>query len=263
VLDQTIGRFTIRARLGAGSFGEVWRADHVDGGNIVAIKLFRPELAGTDAMHDAFAEARALARVVSSGFAKIYDADLYGGRPFIISELVDGDTLAAHIERNRFSGTQVVATIHPLCRALSTAHGANVMHHDLKPTNVMIGRDQRVVIVDFGASKLVAAAPQLATAAYLAPEQLDGAHADGTADVYALGCLAYEMATARRAFSDNQPRYPAPSVRALVPDCALVLDRLIATMLEVRPQERPSMREITKRFGMLASLQSPLDETLD
>jgi len=261
VLDRTIGRFAIRAHVGSGSFGEVWRGEHVDGGNSVAIKIIHAALAQLDAIHAMFDEARTLSRIAALGIAKIYDADLFCGQPFVISELVVGDTLADRIQRGRFSSTQVVATIHPLARALSTAHGVGVMHHDLKPTNVMIA--DRVVIVDFGMSKLVAAVPDRGTAAYMAPEQLDGAAADGTADVYALGCLAYEMACQRPPFSPNQPRYPAPSVRALMPDCGPVLDRLIANMLEARPQDRLSMREVTKRFGMLASTEAPLDETLD
>jgi serine/threonine-protein kinase len=262
VLDRTIGRFAIRARLGAGSFGEVWRAEHVDGGNTVAIKIIHPELAQLDAIHAMYAEAKTLSRVAAVGIAKIYDADVFCGQPFVISELVAGDTLADGIQRGRFSSTQVVATLHPLARALSTAHGVGVMHHDLKPTNVMLAGD-RVVIVDFAMSKLIAAVPDRGTAAYMAPEQLDGVVADGLADVYALGCLAYEMACQRPPFSPNQPRYPAPSVRALVPDCGPVLDRLIANMLEARPQDRLSMREVTKRFGMLASTEAPLDDTID
>jgi serine/threonine-protein kinase len=261
VRADRIGNFAIRTRLGAGSLGETWLGEHVEIGSQVAIKLCSPEVSKLEAIHLAFAEARALSRVAHTGFAQIYDADFHGGRAYVIRDLIAGDTLADRIRRGRFSSTQVVAAVHPIARALSTAAGAGVLHHDLKPTNVVFA-DDRVVVVDFGASKLVGSRPDLGTAAYMAPEQLDGAPADGTADVYALGCLAFAMACERPPFSESQPRYPAPSVRSHVPDFGPVLDRLIASMLEVRPQDRPSMREITKRFGMLASTAAPLDDTV-
>jgi serine/threonine-protein kinase len=262
VCADTIGKFAIRTRLGAGGLGETWLAEHVEIGSRVAIKLFAPAVGQLEAIHLAFAEARALSRIAHTGIAKIYDADFHCGHAYVISELVAGETLADRMRRGRFSSTQVVAAVHPIARALSTAAAAGVLHHDLKPTNIVLAND-RVVVVDFAASKLIASRPDLGTAAYMAPELLDGAGADGAADVYALGCLAFAMACERPPFSETQPRYPAPSVRSHAPDFGPVLDRLIASMLEVRPQDRPSLREVTKRFGMLANTAAPLDDTVE
>ena len=280
MIGETIGRYDLRSRLGEGPFGEVWLAGHRETQGAVAIKLLHPGVSALPAIPRFVDEARAVGRIAHPGVAKIFDAGVRAdGRAYVVSELVLGQTLGQRIAQGRSSQTQVADAVAQVARALAAAQGVGVVHHDLKPSNVLLVPDEdrpsgeRAVVLDFGLAPLVAAGIERGAAAYLAPEQWSRGEvpADGVADVYALGCLAFEMATGRPPFKASTPARlrerhlhdPAPSIRSYMPDIGAVLDRLVARMLEKRPADRPgSMKDLAKLFDLLVGQEAPLGETV-
>lgn len=277
---ETIGRFELRSRLGAGPFGEVWLAGHRETQDAVAIKLLHPDVSALPEIPAFVAGARAVARIASASIAKVFDAGIGGdGRAYVVTELVLGQTLGQRIARGRCSQTQVADAISQIARALTAAQGVGVVHHDLKPSNVMLVPDadrasgERAVVLDFGLAPLVAAGLERAAPAYVAPELWTRGEvpADAAADVYALGCLAFELAVGRPPFrapthASYRERHlhdPAPSIRSQMPDVGAVLDKLVARMLEKRPEDRPrSMKDLARLFDLLVGQEAPLGETV-
>jgi serine/threonine-protein kinase len=293
MIGETIGRYELRSRLGEGPFGEVWLAGHRETQAAVAIKLLHADVSSLPAIARFVDDARAVGRLANAGIAKVFDAGLRpDGRAYAVSELVLGQTLRQRISAGRFSQTQVADVVAQTARALAAAQGVNVSHHDLKPTNILLVPDEeratgeRVVVLDFGLAPLAtallapsaiairAATPYLAAGApYLAPEQWRAGEApvSPAADIYALGCLAFEMATGRPPFKapshatlrERHLQDQAPSVRSYMPDIGAVMDKLVGRMLEKSPTERPrSMKDIAKLFDLLVGHQAPLGETV-
>jgi serine/threonine-protein kinase len=223
---------------------------------------------------------RAVARVASAALAKVLDAGIAGdGRAYVVSEHVVGQTLGQRLAGGRLSQTQVADVVAQIARALLAAQGVGVVHHDLKPANVLLVPDEdratgeRAVVLDFGLAPLVAARLERAASAYIAPELWSRGEqpTDGAADVYALGCLAFQLAVGRPPFQapthekmrEKHLHDPAPSVRSLAPDTGVVLDRLVARMLEKRPADRPpSVQDLAKLFDLLVGQEAPLGETV-
>ncbi|MGE0546127.1 MAG: serine/threonine-protein kinase [Kofleriaceae bacterium] len=277
MLGEAIGRFKIRERIGGGALGDCWGAAHSEAGHEVVIKLLRPELSALPAMARCFDEVRAGSRLSDAGIAKIYDAGHHpNGRAYLITERVRGETLAARAARGRMSGTQVADLMLQAARALATAQAAGVAHHNLTLTNLMIVADaerpsgDRLVVVDFALGSLIAAMPGLGHAAYMAPEQFGGT-ADWRVDLYALGCIAFELLSQRPPFvaataaelRDLHQRAPVPQVKSLVPDAGYALDQLIARMLSKQPGDRPSsLREVAKMFELMVGYNAPVGETV-
>jgi serine/threonine-protein kinase len=281
MIGETIGRFELRSRLGEGPFGEVWLAGHRETQGAVAIKLLHPDVSALPAIAAFVASARAIARISSASIAKVYDAGIGGdGRAYVVSELVLGQTLGQRLAQGRCSQTQVADVVGQLARALAVAQGVGVVHHDLRPSNVVLVPDperptgERVVVLDFGLAPLVAANLERAAAAFVAPELWTRGEvpADGSADIYSLGCLAFQMAVGRPPFlapthvkmREKHLHDPAPTIRSQMPDIGAVLDRLVARMLEKRAADRPrSMTDLARLFDLLVGPQAPLGETVN
>lgn len=280
MIGETIGRFELRSRLGEGPFGEVWLAGHRETQDAVAVKLLHPDVSALPVIPQLVATTRAIARIANAGIAKVYDAGVRGdGRVYIVSELLLGQSLGQRFAQGRLSQTQVADTVAQIARALVAAQGVGVVHHDLKPSNVLLVPDperpsgERVVVLDFGLAPVVAAALDRTAAAYLAPEQWTRGEvpAGPAADVYALGCLAFQMAVGRPPFlaptharmREKHLQDPAPSIRSQKPDIGAVLDQLVTRMLEKRPADRPqSMKDLARLFDLLVGPDAPLGETV-
>jgi eukaryotic-like serine/threonine-protein kinase len=280
MIGETIGRFELRSRLGAGPFGEVWLAGHRETQGAAAIKLLYPDVSSHAAIPQFVQATREVARITNACIAKVLDAGIAGdGRAYVVSEHVIGQTLGQRLAGGRLSQTQVADVVAQIARALVAAQGVGVVHHDLKPSNVLLVPDEerpsgeRAVVLDFGLAPLVAASLERAAPAYIAPELWSRGElpAGGAADVYALGCLAFQLAVGWPPFQAPTPAKmrekhlhdPAPSIRSQMPDIGAVIDRLVARMLEKRAEDRPrSMKDIAKLFDLLAGKDAPLGETV-
>ena len=221
-----LGVYEITVPLGAGGMGEVYRARDTKLGRDVAIKVLSDGFA-----HDAERiarfqrEAQILASLNHPHIAAIYGLEEANGSQFLILELVDGDTLADRLTAGALPLGETVAIARQVADALQAAHEKGIIHRDLKPSNIALTRDGRVKVLDFGLAKalapdaasatagdrsqaptitsptqMTAAGMILGTAAYMAPEQAKGRAADKRCDVWAFGCVLYEMLTGTRAF---------------------------------------------------------------
>ena len=221
---QQIGGYHITALLGTGGMGEVYRARDLRLGRDVAIKVLSPDIAADrDGLMRFEREARALASLNHPNIAAIYGVEDSGGQPALILECVDGDTLAERIARGPVPVDEALAYAAQLADALDSAHEAGIVHRDLKPGNIKITGDGRVKVLDFGLAKAIATAAGvdsgvdrsnsptitaqgtrhgviLGTAAYMSPEQARGKTVDKRTDIWAFGCVLFEMLSGRRPF---------------------------------------------------------------
>jgi eukaryotic-like serine/threonine-protein kinase len=278
MVGQSIAKFGLGKRLGEGRLGEVFEAVNRETGGKAAIKVFHQEPSRRHEIQGFFDHVRSLRPISHAGMAKIIDFGLRegDGRAYVITELLGGESLGSRLQRGRFSTTQTADVVQQIARTLMVAQGVGVVHHALKPSNIFFTPDpdrasqERIIVVDFGLARLVGAKLEYGHPQYLAPEQWMGAAQDGSADIYALGVMAFEMMTGRPPFTspnhvqarEKHLRDNAPAVRSYVPDAGAVIDRLIGRMLEKKPQDRPkSLRDLAKLFDLLVGLEAPLGET--
>lgn len=193
----TVGHLIITAPLGHGTFGEVFRAWDTQLHRDVALKLLYPRSGRSDAAVPTLDEGRLLARVRHPNVVAVYAAERIDERVGLITEFVDGTTLSQIVaERGPLSAAEATPIAIDLCRALGAVHAAGLLHRDIKPQNVMRDRDNRIVLMDFGAGQHADAAPTLAgTPLYLSPEILDGGAPTPQSDVYSLGVLLHYLVT--------------------------------------------------------------------
>ncbi|MFO1541221.1 MAG: serine/threonine-protein kinase, partial [Chloroflexota bacterium] len=267
---QTIGgRYRPLAPLGSGSTGTVWRAQDLQLGREVALKVLRGDAAGDPAFADAFArETRAAARLNHPGVVAVLDAGTDPAGPWIAMELVDGGDLGTLVaQRGPLTPTATARIGTQVAEALAAAHALGIVHRDVKPANLLlVQRTGAVKLADLGIAHLAGAAadPAGMTAGsihHLAPEQLRGEPATPAADVYALGVTLFELLTGRRAFAGESAdaiararlagQVPAPSL--VRPDTPADLDAAIRWMLAPDPLARPSAAEAAGVLGRLAT----------
>src|SRR5262245_5907487 len=223
-IGQQLGSYEITSLIDKGGMGEVYRARDSKLKRDVAIKVL-PEEFSRD--HDRVSrfqrEAEVLASLNHSNIASIYDLQEANESRFLIMELVDGETLAERISRGPFSIEEALDIAKQICEALEAAHEKGIVHRDLKPGNVKILSDGKVKVLDFGLAKALGDNPTnqalshsptlsmaatnagviLGTAAYMSPEQVRGRPVDKRADIWAFGCVLYEMLTGRNAFQGD------------------------------------------------------------
>jgi tRNA A-37 threonylcarbamoyl transferase component Bud32 len=256
------GQFEIEAVLGGGAFATVYRARQLGIERPVAIKVPSHEIATDPVMAKRFArEARAAARIRHPGVVTIYAVgELPDGRPYMAMELVDGEPLTHMLADGPVAPGRALRIARLIASALSDTHAADVIHRDLKPQNIIWRRDRngddRIVIVDFGiavskpgnadATRLTAGG-LIGTPHYMSPEQAHGEEVDGRADLYALGCILFELVTGATPFDGSSYEVmlshlgkAAPSARELAPWVTAATDELIALLLAKRPEDRPA-----------------------
>ncbi len=228
MIERRLGHYDITAHLGSGGMGDVYQATDTKLGRSVALK-FLPEAFAHDAARVVRfeREARALAALNHPHIAAIHGLEESNGRSFLVMELVPGQTLDDRIGHRPLPLDDALAIARQIAEALEAAHEKGIVHRDLKPANVKITPDGRAKVLDFGLAKLatpdedgaarVADSPTLTmpatgagvilgTAGYMAPEQARGRPVDQRADIFAFGCVLYEMLTGRPAFEgDNVP----------------------------------------------------------
>jgi serine/threonine-protein kinase len=244
--------------------GRVYRARDPRLDRDVAIKVLPSVFAAdTERLRRFELEARASGASTHPNLVTVYDVGTIDGRPFLVTEFLDGETLRDRLDRGAVTAVRACEIAAALARGLAAAHAKGIVHRDLKPENVMLTRDGRIKILDFGVAKLRSAdstaaradAPPrgqtesgviVGTAGYMAPEQIRGADADGRADLFALGAILFELLTGRRAFDrlsraetldstvHHDPMAGEPQTQAWPP----AIRRIVQRCLEKDPEAR-------------------------
>jgi serine/threonine-protein kinase len=269
VIDEI---YEVDARLGAGAMGEVYAAHHMKLGKRVAIKVIGQRLSQDDAAIERFAmEAKTLAQIQHPAIVAVeHVGELADGRAYFVMEFLRGESLFERLQRGRVPLPEALRILDQMARGLDAAHGEGVIHRDLKPENTFLVQlpDEPPVIklVDFGLSKLTAdrahddqraertqSGAAIGTPMYMSPEQMRGPDVDHRTDIYALGCVAYELVLGRAPFEHAQTApelYAAhlheapPLPRAIWPEIPPQLDLVMFAMLAKDPAHRPTLAQV-------------------
>jgi Tol biopolymer transport system component len=261
-----LGRYEIRSLIGEGGMGQVYQASDTALGREVAIKVLPPNVArAPDRLKRFEQEAKAAGALNHPNILAIYDVGSHEDAPYVVSELLQGETLRERLQTNPLPVRKSADYAVQIARGLSAAHAKGIVHRDIKPENLFITQDGQVKILDFGIAKLTnplgefAADPEsdtmrldthpgvvMGTVGYMSPEQVRGEVADHRADVFSFGAVLYEMLSGRRAFQrdskietmsailSQEPPELAESGRAIPP----AFDRLVRHCLEKRAEDR-------------------------
>jgi eukaryotic-like serine/threonine-protein kinase len=252
-----LNRFLIERRIGSGGFGTVYEAWDGRLERSVAVKAI--ESAGARGSRRVLREAQAAARLNHPAIVTLYELGEEDGNALMVTELVDGETLAQLNRAGALSDREIGEIGADLCEALDHAHCRAVVHRDIKPQNVLVTEEgePRAKLMDFGVARLTDAASLTApgdvvgTLAYMAPEQAEGREAGPAADVYSLALMLYECWSGE---NPNRRGTPAATARAigsrarrlrrLRPDLPRALTDTVDCCLEARPDRRPSLEEL-------------------
>ena len=273
------GSHTIERELGGGGMSRVFVADEQRLGRKVVVKLLSPELAAAMSTTRFEREIRVAASLQQANIVPVLSAGDLDGLPYYIMPYVEGESLRVRLGRGPLPVSEAVGILRDVSRALAYAHERGVVHRDIKPDNVLLS-GHTAVVTDFGIAKAIAAAAaapsgatltQLGTAigtpAYMAPEQAAGdPDTDHRADIYAFGCMAYELLTGNAPFHGLAPHkllvaHMSETPKALAelrPDCPPALAALVMQCLAKEPAARPaSATELLARLDAVASPSAP------
>jgi serine/threonine-protein kinase len=287
-VDEHIGAYRIERTLGRGGFGVVYVGVDEQRGRRAAIKQLLPALSSErEFVERFFREARAAASIDHPGIVEIYDVGWHtDGSAYYAMKLLDGDTLADRLRAHGMLSIAAATTIAlQVAGAVAAAHARGIVHRDLKPDNIMLVRDaeagggERAFVLDFGIAKLTAdgftsshsnnrtvTGVLLGTPLYMSPEQCRGARdIDHRSDIYALGCIVFEMLAGRPPFPGSPGEVvgahqfvAAPSVSTLREDVPAELDAVIARALAKEPAARfPSIDALADALSPFTTLDTP------
>jgi serine/threonine-protein kinase len=247
-------RYRVVALAGRGGMGEVYRAEDLTLGQVVALK-FLPETLSQDAAALArfHAEVRTARQVSHPNVCRMFDIGESDGTLFLTMEYVDGEDLASVVRRiGRLSPDKATEIARQICAGLAAAHERGVIHRDLKPANVMLDGSGKIRLTDFGlagiAASIKGAEARAGTPAYMAPEQLAGRDISTKSDIYSLGLVLYEILTGKRAFEAStlpelmkqRESGAITNPSTLVRDLDPLIERVILRCLETDPEKRPA-----------------------
>src|SRR5271163_778102 len=264
-----LGPYEIIAPIGAGGMGEVYRARDTRLGREVALKVL-PESFSRDAdrLRRFEQEARAVAALNHPNILAIHDIGEESGSPFIVSELLEGNSLRAELDQGPLPARKASDYAAQIAQGLAAAHDKNIVHRDLKPENIFLTKEGRVKILDFGLAKLAPAhgakgdsshsdgltltsSPTeagvvMGTAGYMAPEQVRGSAVDSRTDIFAFGAVLYEMVSGQRAFRRDTAaetmtailKEDPPELSDLAHPVSPGLERIVRRCLEKQPEQR-------------------------
>ncbi|MER6071888.1 protein kinase [Streptomyces sp. NPDC001817] len=266
------GRYRLADSIGSGGMGRVWRAHDEVLHRTVAVKELTAALYVSDADRAVLlartrAEARAAARINHSAVVTVHDVLEHDGRPWIVMELVEGNSLADAVkERGRVETREAARIGLWVLRALRAAHSAGVLHRDVKPGNVLLGRDGRVLLTDFGIaqiegdSTITRTGEVVGSVDYLAPERVRGHDPGPASDLWALGATLYTAVEGRSPFRRTSPLNTMQAVveeEAAEPRHAGALGPVIAALLRKEPERRPSAEEAEQMLAEAAEGRRP------
>ena len=247
------GRYRLTAYLGAGGMATIFRGVDESLGRTVAVKVLHAHLVHDASLLERFrTEARHAASLLHPNIVNVFDqgvADL----PYIVMECVDGPSLReVLLRRGRLTPREALAVVEPVARALARAHGAGVVHRDVKPENVLIAADGTPKVADFGIARALAETSHTAKGSligsvhYLAPEMVDGHEAGPRSDQYSLGVVLFELLTGRKPLPGDSPmavalrhaKEPLPPASRFEPDVSPALDAVIGRATALDPERR-------------------------
>jgi serine/threonine-protein kinase len=274
-----LGPYEILAPLGAGGMGEVYRAQDSRLGREVAIKVLPEEVAGNaDRLARFDHEIRAVAAISHPNILALYDVGREGSLTFAVTELLEGETLRAALGSGAMPWRRVSEIAKSVAEGLAAAHAKGIVHRDIKPENIFLTSDGRVKILDFGLARILEGAPAAAgdetptlpadtapgtvmgTVGYMSPEQVRGVPAGPRSDIFALGCVAFEAVTGRRAFSGGSSaealyailHQEPPEGLEAVAETASGFVQIIVRCLKKNPEDRfQTMPDLAFALGLV------------
>jgi len=260
-----LGPYEILSPLGAGGMGEVYRARDTRLGRDVAVKVLPASYSSDrDRLHRFEQEACAAGALNHPNILSIHDIGTHDGSPYVVSELLDGETLRKRLSGTALPSRRAIDYALQLAQGLAAAHEKGIVHRDLKPENIFITKDGRVKILDFGLAKLIHTnggesqtdvptrradtdpGVVMGTVGYMSPEQVRGQRVDHRSDIFAFGAILYEMLSGQRAFHGDSPadtmsailKEDPPDLASTNHNVSPALERLIDHCLEKNPEER-------------------------
>jgi serine/threonine protein kinase/Tol biopolymer transport system component len=274
-----LGDYEVESLLGSGGMGEVYRARDLRLAREVAIKVL-PSYVSSDRkqLWRFEQEARAAAALSHPNILAVFQMGEHQGAPYLVSELLEGETLRELIERGPLAVHQAVNFGIQMGKGLAAAHEKGIVHRDLKPENLFVTTDGRVKILDFGLAKLTRpnwkgesateTGVVMGTLGYMSPEQARGQTADARADIFAFGVVLYEMLTGRRAFQRATAadtvsailNQDPPAISRMVPRSPLGLQRVVQRCLAKNPEQR--FQHASDLLGELETLPTGRDRSI-
>lgn len=285
MIGRALAHYQILEKIGAGGMGEVYRARDTKLGRDVALKILPADVASRPERLERFRrEATTVASLNHPNIVTLFAIEEADGRPFLTMELVEGKSLDRLVTPDGLPLGCVLGIAIPLADALVAAHAKGIVHRDLKPGNVMVTKDGRVKVLDFGLAKLAGDASDpletfaatitaplsspgqiVGTVPYMAPEQVRGEPADARTDVFALGIILYELLTGRRPFAGDSSADVTSAILRDVPppptqlrrDLPADLDRILGRCLEKRRERRlQTMTDVRNELDILCRTTS-------
>jgi len=280
-----IGPYEVLSRIGAGGMGEVFRARDTRLERDVAIKILPESFAQDPERLRRFEqEARAIGALSHPNIIAIHDVGTHAGAPYLVCELLEGETLRERLSSGAMSTRKVIELGQQIAEALAAAHEKGIVHRDLKPENVIITREGRVKVLDFGLAKMsgaeraqaagaadqntishTSAGTVLGTAGYMSPEQVRGEAVDHRSDIFSFGTILFEMVTGERAFKRDSAvetmtailKEEPPELLENAKHCPPGLERVIRHCLEKSPTMRfQSARDLAFDLGSMSQVST-------
>jgi serine/threonine protein kinase len=255
---STFAGYEVESVVGAGGIGILYRARQLRLDRPVALKLVEPDVARDPVVRERLRrEARMVAALDHPNVVPLYEAGEEGGTVYVVTRWVEGTELGTLIlERGPLEPARAARIVAQIAAALATAHAKGLVHRDVKPSNVILTREDHVYLTDFGLAKRAATAPGLTavdqmrgTVDYVAPELIEGSEPDARSDVYSLGCVLFEMLTGEPPFAGQrggmakmwaQVNAEPPSVRERRGDVPPALEQAMRRAMAKPPEMRPT-----------------------
>ena len=276
MIGRTLGHYQITEKLGEGGMGVVYRARDPRLGRDVAIKVLPGEVAGSPERLQRFErEARAVAALNHPSILTVFDVGMHDGAPYVVTELLEGETLRAFVSRHSSTPRQVLAFMLQAARGLEAAHAKGIIHRDIKPENLFVTTDGRVKVLDFGLAKLTASQARegsaatesdptatgqmLGTPGYMSPEQVRGLPLDARTDVFSFGVVLYELLSGKHPFRRETPMATLSAILEETPPELSVTARHVSPQVAaivVRCLEKPREERFASGHDLVVALEA-------